>query len=406
MQRAIFEKSERARILSQCANLQAQLDASLKDNEILRQQIFDLSNGVQPMTKFVSPIDFKLFRTVSFGSASTCKCIEYSKSHNMYIVGYSRPFPSSLNLSKGDQSIQYGIAKVSLLDDQIIEFLPIHTDHVKAISHCSYSKDFGDSIISTGFDRTLKMTSLATNTVQLEYSLSAQGWSCVFDPIDTNIIYVGLGNGTLCIFDVHRPRDGPIRIINAFSRDGKSIPIHSITVIPEKNGDGKNLILANPMGPFFIYLDSDKCPQRVLYPDDSNIKGDCFALTVDPVTLNFIFLNRSQGAHIFGKLAIPENESNVFIIKVEKTISCERRSGSISHSTMYHVNQKVILAIPDTDYPRLKLLTVPDFVEIEAESTRLPIYGKANAMIFGKSPSSPNGINLGVLFDQTLSIFQ
>jgi hypothetical protein len=54
----------------------------------------------------------------------------------------------------------FGIRKVNLLDQSLTEFIPNHTAQIKDIKDAH-----NNMLLSTGFDKTLKLTSLATNQV-------------------------------------------------------------------------------------------------------------------------------------------------------------------------------------------------------------------------------------------------
>lgn len=55
----------------------------------------------------------------------------------------------------------FGIRKVNLLDPSLTEFIPNHTAQIKDVKHSTCN----NVILSTGFDKTLKLTSLVTNQV-------------------------------------------------------------------------------------------------------------------------------------------------------------------------------------------------------------------------------------------------
>lgn len=65
----------------------------------------------------------------------------------------------ALSVSKPSAK-SFGIRKVNLLDQSLTEFIPNHSAQIKDIKNAS-----NNMILSTGFDKTLKLTSLLTNQV-------------------------------------------------------------------------------------------------------------------------------------------------------------------------------------------------------------------------------------------------
>ncbi|KAI8388435.1 uncharacterized protein BYT42DRAFT_560081 [Radiomyces spectabilis] len=116
--------------------------------------------------------------------------------------------------------IGYGAQKISLRDLSNTERLSIHELLVRDL------KCRGDTVLSTGLDKTLKMTSLQNNCVVQTYPLEAAGWSCDFDTQDANLVYCGLQNNAVLVFDIRNTRSHLDRLHKP-SATG-SAPLHSL----------------------------------------------------------------------------------------------------------------------------------------------------------------------------------
>ncbi len=77
------------------------------------------------------------------------RVLELLPEYDMVALSVSKPSAKS-----------FGIRKVNLLDQSLTEFIPNHSAQIKDIKNAS-----NNMILSTGFDKTLKLTSLLTNQV-------------------------------------------------------------------------------------------------------------------------------------------------------------------------------------------------------------------------------------------------
>jgi E3 ubiquitin-protein ligase RFWD3 len=111
----------------------------------------------------------------------------------------------------------FGFRKVNLVDPSVTDFIPTnHKGTIRDVKHSSVGM-----LLSTGDDKTLKLTSTHNNLVVqsyvslcyildqifntlfvYRYQLSAPSAACSFDANDSNILYCGLTSGTLMIYDI------------------------------------------------------------------------------------------------------------------------------------------------------------------------------------------------------------
>ena len=95
------------------------------------------------------------------------------------------------------RSHTFGLRKVNLYDPSLTEFVPLHhQDRIRDIKHSN------SMVLSTGDDKTLKLTSMIKNTVVQSYQLDAPCFSCAFDNKTGTALYCGTAHGDLMIFDV------------------------------------------------------------------------------------------------------------------------------------------------------------------------------------------------------------
>ncbi|KAL0095829.1 hypothetical protein F4703DRAFT_1089684 [Phycomyces blakesleeanus] len=122
----------------------------------------------------------------------------------------------------------HGIQKVNLADGSLTEFIPNHTNSIRDIKCSSYGRAF---ILSTGLDKTLVLSSIYDNTVVERFQLEAPGWSCNFDDSRFNIIYCGLSNGVIVVYDILNPQ----QLLYRLRQDQNIGPIHSLYTVSIEN---------------------------------------------------------------------------------------------------------------------------------------------------------------------------
>lgn len=218
----------------------AQLSYSLALAEInlLKQQIARLessrrSNAVPEFN--CQHVKFK--QSINFSSDIQARCLDFDGHLQMFVMGVSKQLGNSRN---------YGIAKASFLDARI-QYTKAHDGIVKCIRA---SPHLDGTVLSTSFDKTIKLTSLHTSSIMLSYALEAPGWSCDYHPQDRNIICAGLANGTILLFDVRNTRQA----LNRFQAVlGECVPVHSLYCQNASSEGSSTLFLGGTVqGPFLV----------------------------------------------------------------------------------------------------------------------------------------------------------
>ncbi|KAI9264482.1 hypothetical protein BY458DRAFT_228430 [Sporodiniella umbellata] len=129
------------------------------------------------------------------------------------------------------QNKTHGIRKINMLDYTTTEYIGLHLDQIKDIKVSSEKC----MALSTGLDKTLKLTSLTNNITVQTYILDVPGWSCAFDENQTHLLYCGLANNILMVYDVRNTRSHLHKLKDPSSQ--ASAPIHSLSVGKSDNGN-------------------------------------------------------------------------------------------------------------------------------------------------------------------------
>ncbi|KAI8968290.1 hypothetical protein BDF20DRAFT_839412 [Mycotypha africana] len=118
----------------------------------------------------------------------------------------------------------------------------IHASQINALQ-C-----FNHTLLSTGVDKTLKITCVDTNQVEQIMELPQPGRTCQFDPLDTTKVYCGLSNSQVMIFDLRNPNHAVNTLKN---ESNKNSPLHSMLI--RNLGDNKKDIYCSNLNETFIW---------------------------------------------------------------------------------------------------------------------------------------------------------
>jgi WD40 repeat protein len=279
--------------------------------------------------------DIQFVRAISSDSANQFRGIDFDNYLEMFVVG------SSKNTSSGKN---FGLAKVSWLDPGRIDTINnLHGQLIKSIK-CS---PFGDSaVLTTAFDRTLKLSSLQTNGALLSYNLDSPGWSCCFDPEDRNNIFVGMGNGKVCMFDIRNTREA-IWTHSTILINGDPLPVHSISVnVSEK---GRRIIAGNILGPISLHVDEQG--QLDTHTAGTPAPGQCSSFISNQKTNSWIMSVRGNtNQHIFGLY-----DDKSFDAKIQ--YNCEAAQTSMVRPSILDYEGKALIAYPDGPNTRVSLMS-------------------------------------------------
>lgn len=151
---------------------------------------------------------------------SKARVMAFDKTHAMMAV--SKPSPNQLFPG-------YGVVKVSSLEARSSEYVSIHQNTIRDVSFNTR----GDRLLlSASMDKTVKITSMTSNTVVQSYNCSSPVWSCCWNDLNTNFMNAGLQNGQCLIFDIRKTVE-PLKSFQAMN--GLSCPVVSMAFVPKCN---------------------------------------------------------------------------------------------------------------------------------------------------------------------------
>lgn len=125
----------------------------------------------------------------------------------------------------------YGVLKVSSIESTRHEFVPLHTHAVKDIC---FSPHANSVLLSCSKNKELKLTDLKSNTCAQKYKIDGEGWSCNWSGTTNNVVYCGIQNGTVHVFDIRNTR-GPITNLSGGAVTGgvsQRCPVISVISVP------------------------------------------------------------------------------------------------------------------------------------------------------------------------------
>ncbi|KAI9325917.1 hypothetical protein DFJ73DRAFT_182904 [Zopfochytrium polystomum] len=141
----------------------------------------------------------------------------------------------------------FGVSLLDLTDLRTRQYVPLHSSMIRDVKmrrrECS-----SQLLMSISIDKTLKITSLRDNQETCKIHLPSGGWSCAFDPVDTNIAIAGLASrGIVQLFDVRNPAK-PLTVLDDPSLGGIGKSIHSLHCFHRR---GRRVLFgASLMSPF------------------------------------------------------------------------------------------------------------------------------------------------------------
>ncbi|NXC41249.1 RFWD3 ligase, partial [Penelope pileata] len=134
---------------------------------------------------------YHLEKVFVVSQAGNCRVMAYCDSLSCLVV--SQPSPQSTFIPG------CGVKMMSVANLKSSQYIPIHSKQIRGLAFGGRADGL---LLSAALDNTLKLTSLATNTVVQTYNTGRPVWSCCWCLDDTNYIYAGLVNGSIMIYDL------------------------------------------------------------------------------------------------------------------------------------------------------------------------------------------------------------
>ncbi|XP_033638921.1 E3 ubiquitin-protein ligase RFWD3-like [Asterias rubens] len=202
------------------------LKGQLKSQEDrIRSSSSQSSSSIKPQSSTSQRIDgmnpargqYVLDKTIQISQSGNCRVMSFDSFNNALVVS----MPSPNQLFPG-----FGVKKVSATDHRCTQYVPIHTSVIRSLTFNGRN----DGLMLTGStDKTLKMTSLVSNTVVQTYKTEAPVWSCTWNTSDVNYVYAGLQNGSILVYDTRQTASE----VHKLSLDNSRCPIVALTYVPK-----------------------------------------------------------------------------------------------------------------------------------------------------------------------------
>lgn len=242
-----------------------------------------------------------------------------------------------------NMSNTFGIRKVNLFDPSLTEFIPNHTAQIKDVKQGSSN----NIILSTGFDKTLKLTSIATNQVVLTYKLDAPGWSCASNHSDPNLVYCGVTNNKLLVFDIRNTK-GCVQTLMEPGPNRNMSPIHCVESFDNK------ILCSNLSHSYYWYQNNPgeyaHHPINEFADSSDNTVNDFknFGMTLkDEVLLTSL---RSKNSCNYSIAHFQENE----LCMDWKYENVNQQQKSMPRNTVYKVDGEVYLCYADNNMVQIR----------------------------------------------------
>ncbi|KFZ61489.1 E3 ubiquitin-protein ligase RFWD3, partial [Podiceps cristatus] len=146
-----------------------------------------------------------------------CRVMAYCDSLSCLVV--SQPSPQSTFIPG------CGVKMMSVANLKSSQYIPIHSKQIRGLAFGCRADGL---LLSAALDNTLKLTSLATNTVVQTYNAGRPVWSCCWCLDDTNYVYAGLVNGSIMIYDLRDTNSHVQELVPQKSR----CPMVSLSYLP------------------------------------------------------------------------------------------------------------------------------------------------------------------------------
>ncbi|XP_042653457.1 E3 ubiquitin-protein ligase RFWD3 isoform X2 [Tyto alba] len=160
---------------------------------------------------------YHLEKAFMVSQTGNCRVMAYCDSLSCLVV--SQPSPQSTFIPG------CGVKMMSVANLKSSQYIPIHSKQIRGLAFGSRTDGL---LLSAALDNTLKLTSLATNTVVQTYNAGRPVWSCCWCLDDTNYIYAGLINGSIMIYDLRDTNSHVQELVPQKSR----CPMVSLSYLP------------------------------------------------------------------------------------------------------------------------------------------------------------------------------
>lgn len=136
------------------------------------------------------------------GSFIMDRVVKVSESGGARVMAYNH-YTGALCISQPSSNALFpgfGIKKLNSLDFKTSQYIAVHSKPIRDIAfQCHATTPY---MLTCSVDKTVKVSSLNSNTVVQTYNCPFPVWSCVWDGDNSNYLYAGYQNGTVSLFDM------------------------------------------------------------------------------------------------------------------------------------------------------------------------------------------------------------
>ncbi|NXO01356.1 RFWD3 ligase, partial [Rhinopomastus cyanomelas] len=205
-------------LTDECSKLRKQvqeLKALMAQHNATASQQPGSSHSCLPSSQ--SQRKYHLEKTFVVSQTGNCRVMAYCDLLSCLVV--SQPSPQSTFIPG------CGVKMMSVANLKSSQYIPIHSKQIRGLA---FGNRADGLLLSAALDNTLKLTSLATNTVVQTYNTGRPVWSCCWCLDDTNYIYAGLVNGSVMIYDLRDTNSHVQELVPQKSR----CPMVSLSYLP------------------------------------------------------------------------------------------------------------------------------------------------------------------------------
>eukprot|EP00117_Sycon_ciliatum_P040189 scpid19229/ scgid1768/ E3 ubiquitin-protein ligase RFWD3; RING finger and WD repeat domain-containing protein 3; RING finger protein 201 len=205
----------------ECQRMKQQLQQQHRDAELAKSSVGSASNTARSTvsSRTTSPTSllaaglqttetrsFMPHKNISVAQ-SEARVMDFDRSNGILVV--SRPSARENQLLRGA-----GLVKVSLQDSRHMEYVNIHTQRIRDVS---VSRD--SVALTASEDKSLRLTSMISNTVVQKYSVPTAAWACCWHHEEPQYFFAGLQNSKVLLFDV-RNTSQHVAVVGEPTMDG------------------------------------------------------------------------------------------------------------------------------------------------------------------------------------------
>ncbi|XP_014671904.1 PREDICTED: E3 ubiquitin-protein ligase RFWD3-like [Priapulus caudatus] len=251
---------------------------------------------------------FSLLKTLQLCEAG-CRVLASCNSMNMLAVSQ----PSNSVLFPG-----FGVKKICTLEFKTREYVAVHSKMIRDIAFNPSSPD--GLMLSASVDKTVKVTSLLSNTIVQNYDAEMPVWSCCWSADVATSFYAGLQNGTVLVYDTRNTRTHCEQLNTASSRS----PVVSLQYVPSHPSDDfrQGGLLVGQLNKYYFY---ENRPNGIYRPHVLPMDGNLTCMCFQHSTRNFLAsfrpsANRPTVRHVLCELAANNVSEDVSV--VDTVVTC------------------------------------------------------------------------------------